>query len=184
MRLSRFRSLEQLPGARASGRLPRRVRVRLRGRASRRSSRTTISTGRRSASGRDHVPEPDDLVASRPSATSSAALAAARIKAGEWPWTFFCWPEERPRPVFPSAFQLLAADGAGRSRRARGALPGLREGLGESRHARARRRAVRERPRGGGGRAPVRRRRRRGARASSTRSCTRRRSTRGASRLD
>jgi hypothetical protein len=35
-------------------------------------------------------------------------LAAARIKAGEWPWSFFCWPEERPRPVFPSSFMLLA----------------------------------------------------------------------------
>ncbi len=40
-------------------------------------------------------------------------LAATRIKAGEWPWSFFCWPEERPRPVYPSAFKLLApaADG-------------------------------------------------------------------------
>jgi hypothetical protein len=36
-------------------------------------------------------------------------LAASRIKAGEWPWSFFCWPEERPRPVYPSAFKLLAA---------------------------------------------------------------------------
>ena len=35
-------------------------------------------------------------------------LAAARIKAGEWPWSFFCYPEERPRPVFPSSFFLLA----------------------------------------------------------------------------
>jgi len=35
-------------------------------------------------------------------------VAAARIKAGEWPWSFFCWPEERPRPVYPSAFRLLA----------------------------------------------------------------------------
>ncbi len=35
-------------------------------------------------------------------------LAAARIGAGEWPWSFFCYPEERPRPVFPSAFFLLA----------------------------------------------------------------------------
>jgi hypothetical protein len=35
-------------------------------------------------------------------------LAVSRIKAGEWPWSFFCWPEERPRPVFPSAFKLLA----------------------------------------------------------------------------
>jgi predicted RNA-binding Zn-ribbon protein involved in translation (DUF1610 family) len=41
-------------------------------------------------------------------ATELSELAAARIKAGEWPWSFFCWPEERPRPVFPSAFRLLA----------------------------------------------------------------------------
>src|SRR6478736_3716101 len=27
---------------------------------------------------------------------------------GDWPWTFFCYPEERPRPIFPSAFCLLA----------------------------------------------------------------------------
>jgi hypothetical protein len=44
-------------------------------------------------------------------ATELSALAALRIKAGEWPWSFFCWPEERPRPVYPSAFRLLA-DGA------------------------------------------------------------------------
>jgi hypothetical protein len=37
-----------------------------------------------------------------------ADLAARRIGAGEWPWTFFCYPEERPRPIFPSAFFLLA----------------------------------------------------------------------------
>ena len=37
-----------------------------------------------------------------------ADLAAQRIKAGEWPWRFFCWPEDRPQPVFPSAFRLLA----------------------------------------------------------------------------
>lgn len=36
-------------------------------------------------------------------------LAARRIGAGEWPWSFFCYPEGRPRPVFPSAFRLLAA---------------------------------------------------------------------------
>src|SRR3982751_3233459 len=35
-------------------------------------------------------------------------LAARRIQAGEWPWSFFCYPEDRPRPVFPSAFFLLA----------------------------------------------------------------------------
>ena len=37
-----------------------------------------------------------------------AELAARRIQAGEWPWSFFCYPEERPRPVFPSSFFLLA----------------------------------------------------------------------------
>jgi hypothetical protein len=41
-------------------------------------------------------------------ATELCDLAAARIKAGEWPWSFFCWPEERPRPAFPSAFRLLS----------------------------------------------------------------------------
>jgi hypothetical protein len=35
-------------------------------------------------------------------------LAAGRIQAGEWPWSFYCYPEERPQPVFPSAFFLLA----------------------------------------------------------------------------
>src|SRR3954454_10475721 len=40
-------------------------------------------------------------------------LAATRIRAGEWPWSFFCWPEERPRPVYPSAFRLLADAAAG-----------------------------------------------------------------------
>jgi hypothetical protein len=37
-----------------------------------------------------------------------ADLAARRIGAGEWPWSFFCYPEERPRPIFPSTFFLLA----------------------------------------------------------------------------
>jgi hypothetical protein len=36
-------------------------------------------------------------------------LAADRIRSGEWPWSFFCYPEERPRPVFPSSFTLLTA---------------------------------------------------------------------------
>jgi hypothetical protein len=41
-------------------------------------------------------------------------LAARHIQAGEWPWSFFCYPEERPRPVFPSAFKLLAPGGGDR----------------------------------------------------------------------
>lgn len=36
-----------------------------------------------------------------------ADAAASRIRAGEWPWSFFCYPEDRPRPVFPSAFVVL-----------------------------------------------------------------------------
>ena len=35
-------------------------------------------------------------------------LSARRIEAGDWPWTFFCYPEAQPRPVFPSSFFLLA----------------------------------------------------------------------------
>jgi len=34
--------------------------------------------------------------------------AAVSIGAGEWPWTFFCYPEGRARPVTPSAFSFIA----------------------------------------------------------------------------
>jgi hypothetical protein len=37
-----------------------------------------------------------------------AELAATRIGAGEWPWSFYCYPENQARPVFPSSFFLLA----------------------------------------------------------------------------
>jgi hypothetical protein len=52
-----------------------------------------------------------NLMTSRlePLATELGELAADRIRAGEWPWSFFCYPEEQPRPVFPSSFTLLAA---------------------------------------------------------------------------
>jgi hypothetical protein len=56
-----------------------------------------------------------DLMTSRlaPVEDELADLAARRIQAGEWPWSCFCYPEERPRPVFPSSFVLLApAEGA------------------------------------------------------------------------
>jgi hypothetical protein len=46
-----------------------------------------------------------------PLAVELGDLAASRIGAGEWPWSFFCYPEERPRPVFPSSFSLLAPGG-------------------------------------------------------------------------
>jgi hypothetical protein len=52
-----------------------------------------------------------NLMTSRrePVAAEFGDLAARRIEAGEWPWSFFCYPEERPRPAFPSSFSLLAA---------------------------------------------------------------------------
>ena len=56
-----------------------------------------------------------NLMTSRvePLALELGELAALKIKAGEWPWSFFCYPEERPRPVAPSSFFLLApGDGA------------------------------------------------------------------------
>jgi hypothetical protein len=34
--------------------------------------------------------------------------AASNIKRGRWPWCFFCYSEERPRPVYPSAFRVVA----------------------------------------------------------------------------
>jgi hypothetical protein len=37
-----------------------------------------------------------------------AATAAVKVRAGEWPWSFYCYPEARPRPVFPSSFVALA----------------------------------------------------------------------------
>lgn len=41
-------------------------------------------------------------------ATELEDAAVRRLQAGEWPWSFFCFPEGRPRPVFPSSFFLLA----------------------------------------------------------------------------
>jgi hypothetical protein len=45
--------------------------------------------------------------------TELGEAAARRIGAGEWPWSFFCYPEQRPRPVFPSAFFLLSPGDGG-----------------------------------------------------------------------
>jgi hypothetical protein len=44
-----------------------------------------------------------------PADAELSELAAVHIKNGEWPWSFFCYPEQQPRPVFPSSFALLAA---------------------------------------------------------------------------
>jgi hypothetical protein len=40
--------------------------------------------------------------------TELLELAAAHLRAGEWPWSFYCYPENRPRPVFPSSFVAVA----------------------------------------------------------------------------
>ena len=40
-------------------------------------------------------------------------LAARRIKAGQWPWAAYCYPEGRSRPAFPSSFELLAPGRSG-----------------------------------------------------------------------
>jgi hypothetical protein len=40
-------------------------------------------------------------------------LAARRIEAGEWPWSFFCYFESCARPMTPSAIALLAPSGSG-----------------------------------------------------------------------
>jgi hypothetical protein len=52
-----------------------------------------------------------NLMTAQLEATADELLdfAASRIRTGEWPWSFFCYPEERARPVFPSAFRLLSA---------------------------------------------------------------------------
>ena len=54
-----------------------------------------------------------DLMTARtaPVGAELAEMAAGRIGAGEWPWSFFCYPEGRSRPVFPSSFSLLAPGG-------------------------------------------------------------------------
>lgn len=51
-----------------------------------------------------------DLMTSRTldSASELRETAAAHLKAGEWPWSFYCYPEGRPRPVFPSSFVAVA----------------------------------------------------------------------------
>jgi hypothetical protein len=41
-------------------------------------------------------------------ASELTSLASSHIDRGEWPWSFFCYPEDAPRPVTPSSFHLLA----------------------------------------------------------------------------
>jgi hypothetical protein len=51
-----------------------------------------------------------DLMTSRTADAAEELLgaAASHLRAGEWPWSFYCYPEGRPRPVFPSSFVAVA----------------------------------------------------------------------------
>jgi hypothetical protein len=35
-------------------------------------------------------------------------VAATRIGAGEWPWSFFCYLEARPQPITPSSLSVIS----------------------------------------------------------------------------
>ena len=112
VRLSRFRRLEQLPGAQH----PAVFRVEFEcGCGDDHPGLVTHEDLDWAPLGLHDDTQYLNLMTSRVEAiaTEFGELAAARIKAGEWPWSFFCWPEDRPRPVFPSAFQLLAPAAAG-----------------------------------------------------------------------
>jgi hypothetical protein len=107
VRLSRFRRLEQLPGAQH----PAVFRVEFEcGCGEDHPGLVTHEDLDWSPLGLHDDTQYVNLMTSRVETVAGefGELAASRIKAGEWPWSFFCWPEERPRPVFPSAFKLLA----------------------------------------------------------------------------
>jgi hypothetical protein len=56
-----------------------------------------------------------NLMTSRPDglADELCSIASANIGRGAWPWSFFCYLEDGPRAVTPSAFRLLCpCDGA------------------------------------------------------------------------
>lgn len=36
-----------------------------------------------------------------------AEHAVSQLRRGRWPWCFYCYSEERARPLFPSAFRLV-----------------------------------------------------------------------------
>jgi hypothetical protein len=107
VRLSRFRRLEELPGAQH----PTVYRVEFAcGCGGEHPGLVTHDELDWAPLGLDDETRFVNLMTSRVEALAGELgdIAATRIKAGEWPWSFFCWPEERPRPVTPSAFKLLA----------------------------------------------------------------------------
>ena len=112
VRLSRFRRLEQLPGAQH----PAVFRVEFEcGCGEDHPGLVTHEDLDWAPLGLHDDTQYVNLMTSRVEALAGefGELAASRIKKGEWPWSFFCWPEERPRPVYPSAFKLLAPAATG-----------------------------------------------------------------------
>jgi hypothetical protein len=110
--LSRFRRLEELPGAHS----PAVYRVEFDcGCGSEHPGLVTHDELDWAPLGLDDATPYVNLMTSRVEGLAGelGEVAASRIKAGEWPWSFFCWPEERPRPVYPSAFRLLAPAATG-----------------------------------------------------------------------
>ena len=109
----------------------------------RRCSRSPTSIAPRSGSTpHETLRQPDD-VPRDDLAGELVAIASNRIRAGEWPWSFFCYLEERSRPVTPSSFTLLAAGGPTVALAV--CCPSLRLRLHQRRLPVARRRALRER---------------------------------------
>jgi hypothetical protein len=43
-----------------------------------------------------------------PAAAELMERSVGLLRRGNWPWCFFCFAEERPQPLFPSAFRLMA----------------------------------------------------------------------------
>ena len=122
MPLSAFRALERLPGTlhpRPSTGCSSRAAA---GTSTPGSSRTTTSTGRRSARRlAGDVPEPDD-VARRSARGGAGATPRPRGSGrGSGPGASTASLEGRPRPVTPSSFSLIAPGGGALRRRRFGA---------------------------------------------------------------
>ena len=133
MRLSSFREIERLPGP-AHPALYRSCIAARAATSTSPSSVTTTSTGPRSGS-TDAVTYVNLMTSRRDDLSAELAdLASLRSASGEWPWSFYCYLEDVPRPVTPSSFRLLEPVGPGR--RGRRQLPGMRLDDDQSRDAR------------------------------------------------
>jgi hypothetical protein len=112
VRLSRFRRLDRLPGTLH----PSVYRVEFAcGCGSEHAGLVTHDELDWAPLGLDDETRFVNLMTSRLEAASLELgdTSARHVAAGVWPWSFFCWPEDRPRPVFPSAFRLLQPDRRG-----------------------------------------------------------------------